>query len=170
MNNEEIKIEEKSTETIETTIDNKTSESGAVLPQVEPTKHKGGRPVTYTDEFILDEVTGLLSALTDNSEIIFLGELITDKPYSMQRISEWDKKGGEISETIEKIKDILQTRAVVGGLKEQLSSNMTKFHLINNFNWKDKNETDITTGGEKLKGMFEVNVISGRKTDGDRKD
>jgi len=34
------------------------------------------------------------------------------------------------------------------------------FNLKNNFDWKDKSETDVTTGGDKLEGL--VVVKSGR--------
>lgn len=108
------------------------------------------KPTQYTKDFVIDEVKELLALLKLQPETVFLGELLVEKPYSMQRISEWNSFGGEISETIEKIKDILQTRAVVGGLKNTLNSGMTKFHLINNFDWKDKTETDVTSGGKPL--------------------
>lgn len=114
------------------------------------------KPTTYTEEFVKSEVDELHNALMTDKEIIFLGELLENKPYSMQRFSEWSKMGGEISETIGKIKDIFQTRAVTGGLKNKLNAAITKFHLINNFDWKDKQETDITSGGEKIN----LNVIS----------
>lgn len=108
------------------------------------------KPVQYTEEYVLDEVKEILAILLLEKDTVFIGELIEERPYSIQRFSEWSKMGGEISETIEKIKNILETRAVVGGLKNKLSANMTKFHLINNFDWKDKTETDHTTKGDKI--------------------
>ncbi len=108
------------------------------------------KPTTYTEEYVLEEVESILKVLKADKKVVYLGELLSEKPYSMQRISEWKDMNPEISETIGKIKDILQTRAVVGGLKSELNSGITKFHLINNFDWKDKTEQDITTGGETL--------------------
>lgn len=111
------------------------------------------KPVIYTREYVLAELKSMLEVLANDSKIVYIGELIEPRPYSKQRFSEWqhDFAGDkEISESIEKIKGTLETRAVVGGLKNTLSANMTKFHLINNFDWKEKTETDITTGGEKL--------------------
>lgn len=113
------------------------------------------KPKIYTEEYVKEEVDVLLRSLKENPDICYLGELIQDRPYSMQRISEWNNEfTGEISETIGKIKDILQTRAVVGGLKNNLNASITKFHLINNFDWKDKTETDITSGGETITPIY----------------
>lgn len=36
------------------------------------------------------------------------------------------------------------------GCFDKLNASMTKFTLINNHNWKEKSESDITTGGEKI--------------------
>mgnify|MGYP001581891490 CR=1 FL=1 len=114
------------------------------------------KPTQYTEEYVLDELKELLGIILVDKSIVYLGQLIEEKPYSMQRFSEWngiDNK--EISETIQKIKDILQTRAVVGGLKNQLSANITKFHLINNFDWSDKTEQDLkVSGGLSLTELF----------------
>lgn len=108
------------------------------------------KPTTYTEEYVKQELDLMLKTLRDRSEVVYLGELIEPRPYSVQRFSEWKDMTPGISESIQKIKNILETRAVVGGLKNQLSANMTKFHLINNFSWQDKTETDITTGGKEL--------------------
>ena len=122
----------------------------------------------YTEEFVTSESKELLNKLYADESIIFLGQLIDDKPYAMQRISEWHKMGGIISETIEKMKDILQTRAVVGGLKNKLNSSITKFHLINNFDWKEKNETDLTTNGKDLPTpIIPLHVLGDNSTDED---
>ena len=111
------------------------------------------KPKKYTNKWVLNEVKELHATLIANPEIIFLGELFEKKPYSLQRFSEWNKLGGEISETIEIMKTNLLTRAVVGGLKNKLNASITKFHLTNNFNWRDKTETDMTTQGEKIGGI-----------------
>lgn len=114
------------------------------------------KPTTYTHEFVKEEVEELKALLLDDKEIVYLGELIEDKPYSMQRFSEWDKMSDEISETIAKIKDVLHTRAVTGGLKNKLNASITKFHLINNFNWKDSTESKVEhSGGINLTDLFD---------------
>lgn len=112
------------------------------------------KPTQYTEEYVLDEVKELLALMKLQKGTIFIGELLEEKPYSIQRFSEWLSFGGEISETIGKIKDILQTRAIVGGLKNQLNSGLTKFHLINNFGWTDQTHTDVTSGGKPVQSIL----------------
>ena len=46
-----------------------------------------------------------------------------------------------------KIGEILETRVVVGGMKNKLSANMVKFHLMNNYNWKDSTKRSIMSWG-----------------------
>jgi hypothetical protein len=106
------------------------------------------KPKIYTREYVLEEVKDLLSKLVSHSDYVFKGELIDDKPYSRQRLSEWAKlfsTDEEISDTIQKVDEILETRAISGGLRNKLSANMVKFHLMNNYNWKDKTSLEQTT-------------------------
>jgi len=61
----------------------------------------------------------------------------------MQRFSEWRstfENNEEISEAIERIKELLETRVVVGAMKKELHSTITIFHLKNNYHWVDKTE------------------------------
>lgn len=64
----------------------------------------------------------------------------------MQRFSEWRKehsRDDEISEAIEKIGNILETRALVGAMKKELQPTIVMFHLKNNYKWNDK--VELTT-------------------------
>ena len=111
------------------------------------------KPEIYTQDFVLQELQGFLTELTENPEIIFKGELFLSKDYSYQRFSEWAtkyKENKEIMDTIGKINEILESRAVVGGLTSKYNPTITKFHLINNYDWRDKSETDITTKGKEI--------------------
>jgi hypothetical protein len=111
------------------------------------------KPTIYTEEFVLQEVNSLLKELRDDKDIVYKGQLFEHRKYSMQRYSEWAAKfeyHTEISETIEKIDELLLTRINMGGLKNELNAGMTKFNLINNYDWKEKNETDITTQGKSI--------------------
>jgi len=119
-----------------------------------PSKEKKEtKPEKYTREFVIGELKEMLGELRGNKKIVYLGELFENRDYSRQRFSEWEKKfkeDNEISDTIVRIQDILETRVNVGGLKNELNASMTKFNLINNYDWKDKNETDLTSGGKPL--------------------
>lgn len=101
------------------------------------------KPTTYTDEFVQAEVDDLLRRLLADPKVVFLGELMEDKPYSMNRFGEWYGQTDQISGTIDRIKSILHTRAMAGGLKNGLNPAITKFHMINNFGYKDKTEQEV---------------------------
>lgn len=47
-----------------------------------------------------------------------------------------------------------KAKLVKYGVMDKLNAAMTKFTLINNHGWRDKNETDFTTGGEKIKTVL----------------
>lgn len=105
------------------------------------------KPTIYTRDYVANEVSLLLEALISDEKIIYKGELFTYKPYSRQRYSEWKNQFADdeqISDTIEKIEEILESRAVAGAMKNELSANFTKFHMINNYGWKDKSEVENT--------------------------
>ena len=111
------------------------------------------KPTIYTEEWVQKEVISLLADLEADPTMFFKGQLIDKRPYSLKRYSEWRRDFGsnkEISETMDKIDSIFLTRAVVGGMTNKLSPVMTKFHLVNNFGWKEKTETDVTSQGQQI--------------------
>lgn len=111
------------------------------------------KPTTYTREYVKEQVDWILDFILEEKDVVYLGEVFENLPYSRQRFSEWGTifdKDEEITDTIAKIKDILETRVNVGGLRNKLNPAMTKFNLINNYQWKEKTETDVTSGGEKI--------------------
>lgn len=111
------------------------------------------KPEKYTEEFVSKELKDIIKELEESPEAIVLGELFTKRDYSPQRFSEWEEKfkdHDKISESIKKVKSILETRLNTGGLKGKLNPTMTIFNLKNNYGWKDKTEQDITSGGDKL--------------------
>lgn len=117
---------------------------------------KTTRPIIYTEEVVKNELEGILEEILSNKDIVLLGEIFENKAYPRQNFSEWAEKfknNIEISDTIKRIKGILEERVNLGGLKNKLNPTMTIFNLKNNYGWKDKNETDITTKGESLNNM-----------------
>jgi hypothetical protein len=105
------------------------------------------KPTKYTKEFVTAELKDMLEQIRNNPDIILLGQVIENKDYSLQRFSEWRKKfegDKEISETIGKIKGILETRLNFGGIKGDFNATMTKLNLINNYGWVDKVDTELS--------------------------
>jgi len=101
----------------------------------------------YTLEWVQEELTSMLLELHQNKDIVYIGELFEDKEYSRYRYHEWVNKYSDdeiVLLTNKKIKEILESRAVIGGMKNHLNCAMTIFHLKNNYGWKDKQELDIS--------------------------
>lgn len=101
----------------------------------------------YTEEFVLKELSFLLKTLKADKNIIYLWELFEDKNYTRFRYSEWIKeykKNKEIQRISHTLKEILESRAITGAMKNKLNPTSTIFHLKNNYDWKDKSEVDQT--------------------------
>ena len=111
------------------------------------------KPTKYTAEFVLEELQGMLKKIESDKEIVFKKELFLDKKYTYDRFSEWvqkyaiKKKNSEIVLAIKKIEEILETRSLKYGLNSKNNANITKFHLINNYGYTDKTETDLNVKG-----------------------
>lgn len=107
------------------------------------------KPTKYTPEFVLQEVKSILSEVREDQNVYYLWQVFEKREYSLQRFSEWSNTFSldeEISETIKKIKEILETRVVVGAMKKELHVTMTIFHLKNNYKWTDKTVEPWTDG------------------------
>lgn len=111
------------------------------------------KPKIYTEEYVKEQLSYILDVILTNKEIIYLGEIFEDLPYSRQRYSEWAtqfKENDEISDTIKRIDDILESRVNTAGLKGKANSTIVIFNLKNNYGWRDKTEQDVTSGGKPI--------------------
>jgi len=138
--------------------------------QDKPKKEHGNRK--WTEETVLEEVQSILADIMANKSIIYLGEVYEDRNYPRQRFSEWEKEyrsHSQISDTIQQIKAVLESRINVGGLRNDLNPAMTKFNLVNNYGWKDKSETvqDVTSNGQTLGVIMLPPKINGLDTNAD---
>jgi len=123
------------------------------------------KPTIYTEKFVKEELENILAFVLENKDIIYLGEIFEDKPYSRQRYSEWAnnfKDNEDISDTIKRIDDILESRVNVAGLKGKANATMVIFNLKNNYDWKDKTETDLTTKGQSINWNEEKTYLNNK--------
>jgi hypothetical protein len=114
------------------------------------------KPEIYTKKFVAKELEEMLAKVKENKNIIFIGQVFEDKPYTRERFSEWRKKfqkDSKIPQTIKKIKEILESRTVSEGMQGRLNPTMVIFNLKNNYGWKDAKQHDHTTKGEAIKGF-----------------
>lgn len=101
------------------------------------------KPEQYTKEFVQKVLQDMLDEAVKNPDVFFIGEVLVPRGFHKQRYSDWKKKFAQDHEIVElwrQLEDLLESRIVKGGLKEDLSSQMSKFVLINKHDWKDKQE------------------------------
>ena len=99
----------------------------------------------YTEKFVLNEVKSILNDVKKDISIIYLKTIFDNKEYTHQRYSEWTKNfknNREITDTIKKTKEILESRINNQGLRGELNTAMVIFNLKNNYGWKDKQEVE----------------------------
>lgn len=110
-------------------------------PAINENGRRNTRPIKWARELVSKELDYLLSRVRCDESILFIGEVIAERGYSVQRISEWQKRFAEydqIPEATEKIKTILEARIVKGALTGKYRSGPARFHLINNFGWRSR--------------------------------
>ena len=111
------------------------------------------KPTIWTAERVLSELTLMLEEIRLNKTIVYLGEIFEERPYPRQLFSVWGndyKDDKQISDTIKRIDDILESRINLGGLKGKLNPALTIFNLKNNYDWKEKTEIDSRVQSENI--------------------
>ena len=98
------------------------------------------KPTKYTEDFVIKELKTMYSQLLKSEEVVYINQLFSEKSYSRQRFSEWKKDFvdcSEITDTIKKIEEVLESRLVVGGLLNKLNPTMAIFTLKNKYSWSN---------------------------------
>lgn len=131
-----------------------------------------GRPTKYTYEYCLKEILLFKERLFNDGgengmKYFTWHDLVKDRPYSRQRISEWREKykdKAKLSDTLKKIDEELENRLFKLALVNKVNPTMAIFSLKNNFGWKDKTETELTgKDGKDLNApMFIFQDASGK--------
>ncbi len=111
---------------------------------------KVGRPEKYTIEFCLKEIKEISNRLFSDGEenkikYFTWHDLVRDKEYPRQCISEWRAKfkdDKEFSDTIKRIESELENRLYKYALLNKVNPTMAIFGLKNNYGWKDKSEIE----------------------------
>lgn len=70
------------------------------------------------------------------------------------------KKNEEVFRTIKRVEQIFEDRLFSGALNGKYNPTTAIFGLKNNHGWKDKNETDITSGGKPITPPPSVNLTN----------
>lgn len=100
------------------------------------------------------EIKDILKIAKENKDIVYIYQILEEKPYIYKTIEDWCKKSDEVRLTYEKVKEILKSRLMIRGLEKKYSEGMTKFELINNHGYREKQE--IQHSGDETQP---INVI-----------
>jgi len=97
----------------------------------------------WTEQKALEVGNNLIKWLKSEDEHMFFEEfLYIDNDFYRELISYLSGKFTSFSKLIEKAKKIQEVKLMKYGVLDKLNSTMTKFTLINNHNWKDRQEID----------------------------
>lgn len=104
-------------------------------------------PDKHTEKFVTKELTDILAELKADKDIIYIWELFEEREYPRENFSVWFnnfKDNIYISNTIKRIREILENRAVKWAMNNKLNSTFSIFHLKHNYKWTDKSEVENT--------------------------
>lgn len=106
--------------------------------------------VKWTEEKALQLGNDLIDWLKEKDEkgndkgnMFFLEFLVIERDLYMELIDYLSRKFTSFSKLIQKAKKIQEIKLVKYGVGDRLNATMTKFCLINNHDWADKNNSEI---------------------------
>ena len=94
----------------------------------------------WTEQQASEFVESVLDYVQSNSSCVFIGEPVTELGYYREL---WNYISGKFDfHTIKRVESILESRLVKSGISGTNNATMTIFTLKNNYNWRDKTETE----------------------------
>ncbi|MBE9488997.1 MAG: hypothetical protein IMY67_01765 [Bacteroidetes bacterium] len=114
----------------------------------------------WTEKKALKVGHDLIKWLKAEEENIFFEEfLYIENDYYSDLIGYLGRKFTSFLELINKAKKIQELKLVKFGVFDKLNATMTKFTLINNHDWKEKTQSDLTTNGKDISIQEQVKNI-----------
>ncbi len=124
--------------------------------------NEGGRPELYTSEWLSEEAK-LLIEWFKQPRNIWLKGFALQRGYDPVRFDEFAEKSPEFSEALKKAKQWQEFKLVDFGLFNEINSGLTKFVLVNNHNWYERQQVDISADAKSLGSR--LNEIDGQSKD-----
>lgn len=132
--------------------------------------NKGGRPTKYSEDRI-DIVFDFIHKQQDRGVPPFIEGLAFILDVTTDTVWRWANKHKRFSNAIKKLKEVQCSMLQEHGLEGKYSAPMAIFLLKNNHGFKDRTETDFTSGGKTLPApILRVNSGGILRDNSDNKD
>jgi len=118
--------------------------------------NKGGRPLKFKSvEELKDKIESYFLSIQDEDGVYIKPPTITGLAVALdtnrETLCNYEEKE-EYFDTIKEAKSRCEAWVEENALMGKANATFSIFNLKNNYRWKDKTESDITSGGEPLKG------------------
>jgi hypothetical protein len=127
------------------------------------TKNKGGRPSKLTPA-VRELIVKYLDDSIQNNKVPTAARLAVNLRVSKSTLYKWAETDQELSDTLQELQSIQEAALIDGSLENRLNPTISKLMLANH-GYREKSETDITTGGNAISPIL-VKFVG----DNDRKD
>ena len=125
-------------------------------------KHPVGRPSEY-DPSYCDKVDEYLqNASRENMHLPKVESFAIYLGVTKKTLYNWSKEHKEFLHALDKITTIQAERLIDDGIYggKEVNATIVKLLLMNNHDMREKNDTDMTSGGEKI---TEIRIIEDKK-------
>ena len=125
-------------------------------------KHPVGRPSEY-DPSYCDKVDEYLqNASRENMHLPKVESFAIYLGVTKKTLYNWSKEHKEFLHALDKIMTIQAERLIDDGIYggKEVNATIVKLLLMNNHDMREKNDTDMTSGGEKI---TEIRIIEDKK-------
>lgn len=113
-----------------------------------------GRPLKFeSPELLQEKIKEYFTQCEKSGKKPFITELAVYLDTSRQTLCNYEKKD-EYFDTIKRAKEKCEMELERNLIEGKVNPTGSIFNLKNNYGWKDRNETDITTQGEKINGVI----------------
>ena len=104
---------------------------------------EGGRPLIF-DDVTIEKLAEELDIWIKDESNYWIKDFCLNKGLRTQLMSEWASKSKRFSESLERAKQIQESRIFKGAMSGMFNPTMSKFGLSNCHGWSDKIETKIS--------------------------
>lgn len=113
-----------------------------------------GRPLKFeSPELLQEKIKEYFDECEEKGKKPFITELAVYLDTSRQTLCNYEKKDG-FFDTIKRAKEKCEMELERNLIEGKVNPTGSIFNLKNNYGWKDRNETDITTQGDKINGVI----------------